>query len=156
MLKIFHNNFFENLSDPIPPFFTTKKFGLLKNSALCCVVSAGGELFSQTKNVFTHLIMSSFLETKNVQHAELRWHRLDWHKCKLSWNSFWNYLTGTHTAQDSRPSWNMTNNRLTRWQQWPNYRLLEYFRPRHPDWLIEKSKTIGWSSMAANRKCKPW
>ena len=29
MLKIFHNNFFENLSDPIPPFFTTKKFGLL-------------------------------------------------------------------------------------------------------------------------------
>ena len=29
MLKIFHNNFFENLSDPIPAFLSTKKFGLL-------------------------------------------------------------------------------------------------------------------------------
>ena len=31
MLKIFHNNFFENLSDPIPAFLSTKKFGLLKS-----------------------------------------------------------------------------------------------------------------------------
>ena len=29
ILKIFHNNFFENLSDRIPSFLSTKKFGLL-------------------------------------------------------------------------------------------------------------------------------
>ena len=34
MLKKFHNNFFENLSDRIPAFLSTKKFGLLSNTYL--------------------------------------------------------------------------------------------------------------------------
>ena len=37
MLKIFHNNFFENLSDRIPAFLSTKKFGLLSNAYVSIV-----------------------------------------------------------------------------------------------------------------------
>ena len=59
MLKIFHNNFFENLSDPIPPFFTTKKFGLLK-----CLLKA---LVLSMKLIYIHSLVLA------VQYWVLGW-----------------------------------------------------------------------------------